>query len=125
MDRLHLDRLHLDRLHLAALIAVAYVGAAAAAQAGPCTAQIELVEGQIHKAEAGSSPGGAGTPSARQSIGAQLHHQPTPGSVESAQNRAAAAAEAALERARAADATGDANACAQALADAKELYGLR
>jgi hypothetical protein len=112
-------------LCIAALTVLAFVGAAAAAHAGPCTAQITTVERQIRQAQAVSPPGGAGTPSAPQSIGAQLHHQPTPGSVEGAERDAAVAAETALDRARKADAAGDVTACAKALVDAKELYGLQ
>lgn len=98
--------------------------AAGAARAGPCTAQIARVEQQIRKAQAASSPGGAGMPSAPQSIGAQLHHQPTAQSIQQAENAAAAQAAAALDRARAADDKGDAQACESALRDAKQLYGL-
>ncbi len=106
------------------LVVLACIGSAAAAQAGPCTAQIAQVEQQIRVAQASSPPGGAGEPSAPQSVGAQLHHQPTPQSVESAESRARAESAAALDRAREADAAGDAAACAKALAEAKALYGL-
>jgi hypothetical protein len=95
-------------------------GIATVADAGPCTTQIAQVEQQIRHVQAGPVPG----PSARQSVGAQLHHQPTPGSVESAEDRAQDAAMAALERARQADAAGDGAACTKALQDAGELYGL-
>jgi len=98
---------------------------AGAGEAGPCAAQIEQVDQQIRKAQAAGSPGGAGVPSAPQSVGAQLHHQPTPGSVASAEDEAREAANAALQRARAADAAGDAAACAKALKEAKDLYGLQ
>jgi hypothetical protein len=95
------------------------------AQAGPCTAQIVQVEQQIRKAQAAGDPGGAGAPTAPQSVGAQLHHQPTPGAVAGAEGKARDAAMAALERARNADAANDAAGCARALTDAKELYGLQ
>jgi len=98
--------------------------AAGTGRAGPCTAQIAQVDQQIRKAQAAGSPSGAGVPSAPQSVGAQLHHQPTAQSVQSAEGAAAAAAAAALDRARAADAAGDAAACANALKEAKRLYGL-
>ena len=91
-----------------------------AALAGPCTAEIAKVERQIHRL----GPGPASGPTAAQSIGAQLHHQPTPGSVQNAEAKAQADAAAALERARRADAAGDAAACAKALREAKEVYGL-
>jgi len=92
-----------------------------AALAGPCTDQIAAVERQIQAAPAGPQSG----PSAAQSVGAQLHHQPTPGSVQSAEGEARSAAAAALLRARAADAAGDAAACKKALEDVRELYGLQ
>jgi hypothetical protein len=64
--------------------AMAFVGAAAAAHAGPCATQISQVDQQIRML-ATSPPRGAGDPSAPQSVGAQLHHQPTPGSVQRAE----------------------------------------
>jgi hypothetical protein len=70
------------------------------------------------------SPSGAGQPSAPQTVGAQLHRQPTPGSVESAQSNAIEDATGALGRARKADAAGDAIACAAAVGEAKRLYGI-
>jgi hypothetical protein len=108
---------------IAASTAVLLLGAAAG-EAGQCAAQIEHVDRQIRKVQAAGSPGGAGLPSAQQSVGAQLHHQPTAQSVQSAEGAAAAAAAAALDRARAADASGDTAACVKALKDAKQLYGL-
>ena len=97
------------------------VAGAVNAQAGPCTAQIAQVERSIRNS-AGPSPDSG--PSGPQSVGAQLHHQPTPGSVEGAENRARADGLAALDRARKADAAGDAAACAKAIEDAKLIYGL-
>jgi hypothetical protein len=94
------------------------------AQAGPCTSQIAATEQEINQSAAASPPSGAGTPSANQTIGAQLHHQPTPSAVENAEQRANAQGEAALERARIADAGGDAGACIEALREARHLFGL-
>jgi hypothetical protein len=113
-----------NRSRIGMLAAVAFVGAAAAANAGPCTTQISQVERQIRQAQAASPPGGAGEPSAPQSVGAQLHHQPTPGSVQNAEHAANADGEAALARARKADAEGNASACAKALTEARALYGI-
>jgi hypothetical protein len=107
------------------LAAVTFIGAASTAQAGPCTTQISQVEQRIRQAQAASPPGGAGEPSAPQSVGAQLHHQPTPGSVQSAEHKARADSEAALNRARKADAEGNASACAKALTEARALYGIQ
>jgi hypothetical protein len=114
----------MDRSRILALIMVGVVGGSAAAQAGPCANQIAQVEQDIARAQMASRPGGGGEPSAAQSVGAQLHHQPTPGSVQSAERMAIADGDAALERARKADAEGNAAACNKALAEAKAIYGV-
>ncbi len=101
------------------MIAILVAGAVNA-QAGPCTARIVQIERYVQN----SAPGPDTGPSAPQSVGAQLHHQPTPGSVEGAENRARADGLAALDRARKADAAGDAAACAKAIEEAKLIYGL-
>lgn len=103
---------------------IALLGNAPAAHAGPCTAQIAQVARQIARLQAGPAPSGVGEASAPQSLGAQLHHQPTPGSVQSALSKANTEAAAALDRARKADAAGDAAGCAATLDEAKRLYGI-
>ena len=108
------------RLGFSALAGICLVSAVTSAEAGPCAAQIVAVEKQIRRAAPGPATGPTGT----QTIGAQLHHQPTPGSVQSAAAKAQAEATAALDRARKADAAGDAKACAKALDEAKAVYGL-
>jgi len=108
----------MNRSRIVAAAAVSLMCGSAAAHAGPCTAQIADVERYIKRAMAAAVAG----PSGPQSVGAQLHHQPTPQSVESAQGTARAAAEAALKRARQADAKGDAAACQKALDEVKQLY---
>jgi hypothetical protein len=105
--------------------AVALVGGSVACQAGPCTTQIAQLQQMIVQAQAAAPPGGVGTPTAPQSVEAQLHHQPTPGAVEHAERRANAEGDAAIDRARKADAEGNAAACERALEDARELYGLQ
>ena len=102
------------------LMAATFAAGADAAQAGPCTTQIAEVERYIQRSHFGPSGG----PTAPQSIGAQLHHQPTPGSVERAESQARDMAEAALNRAREADAVGDASACNKAVDEARLIYGL-
>ncbi len=102
------------------LAALACIGGATAAHAGPCTTQIAEVERYLARIKPGPKSG----PTAPQSIEAQLHHQPTPSSVEAAETKARADADAALDRARKADAAGDARACTNALDEAKMLYGL-
>jgi hypothetical protein len=113
-----------NRSGIMALAGAALVAGVTAAQAGPCTKQIATVEQQIQQLQATPSSSGAGQPSAQQTVGAQLHHQPTPGSIENAQSKANAEGSAALGRARKADAAGDAKACAAALDEAKRLYGI-
>jgi hypothetical protein len=91
-----------------------------AAHAGPCTTQISNLEQQIRLSAANPTVG----PTAAQTVGAQLHHQPTPSTVEHAETRANADADAALDRARKADAAGDASGCHSALLEARRLYGI-
>jgi hypothetical protein len=113
----------LQQFRILILTGAALLAGASAAQAGPCTNQIAATQQQINQAAA-APPGGTGTPSAGQAIGAQLHHQPTPGEVANAEHRANAQGEAALEQAREADASGNADACTEALRQARRLYGL-
>ena len=61
-----------------------------AVHSGTCAAQIAQLEQQIR---------GSG-PTAPQSIEAQLHHQPTPRTVQDAESKAIADADAALRRAQ-------------------------
>jgi hypothetical protein len=113
-----------NRSGIMALAGAVLLASAAAVQAGPCTKQIAEVEQQILQLQAAPSSSGAGQASGPQTVGAQLHRQPTPGSVESAQSKASADASAALGRARKADTAGDAAACAAAIGEAKRLYGI-
>jgi hypothetical protein len=114
----------MDRSRLLVLITLGVIGGGVAAQAGPCANQISQVEHAIRNAQAKAGGVGAGEPSAAQSVDAQLHHQPTPNSVQGAERMAIADGDAALERARKADAIGDAAACTRALAEAKAIYGV-
>ena len=91
-----------------------------AAYAGPCTAQIANLEQQIKLSASNPIVGPSGT----QTVGAQLHRQPTPTTVEHAETTANADADAALDRARKADAAGDASGCHSSLVEARRLYGL-
>ena len=114
----------MDRSRLLVLVTLGVVGGGVAAQAGPCANQISQVEHAIHSAQVKAGSIGAGEPSAAQSVGAQLHHQPTPNSVQSAEHMAIADGDAALEQARKADAEGNVAACTRALAEAKAIYGV-
>jgi len=89
-----------------------------AAHSGPCTVQISQLERQIRLAAPSLESG----PTGPQTLGAQLHYQPTLADVESAERRATVHADAALQRARQADADGDAVACAQAYEAARHHW---
>jgi hypothetical protein len=89
-----------------------------AAHSGPCAVQIARLEGQIRHAATSPENG----PTAPQSVAGQLHHQPTPDSVQNAERNARLAAAAALDRLRQADVDGNAVACAKALDEAKQHW---
>jgi hypothetical protein len=88
------------------------------AQAGPCTAPISQFEATVRQ-----SPGDpfAGL-TARQSVNAQLGHQPTPESVQDSDQRLKSRFSAAIARAKRYDAMGDRSGCARALNAAKRIY---
>jgi hypothetical protein len=102
------------------ITAAALLGTAGTAHSGPCTTQIALVEQQVRAAASGPESG----PTGPQTLGAQLHHQPTPEDVAHAERVANKDADAALARARQADAAGDAAGCHAALSEAKRLYDI-
>ena len=93
----------------------------ASAHAGPCSNQIAQFE-QALRQSAGNPNAG---PFARQTIGAQLHRQPTPGSIKQAEAQAETSFEAALARAKRLDARGNRAGCIKALAAARQMYALR
>jgi hypothetical protein len=98
-----------------------------AAHSGPCTADIDQLEHQI--ASGGPNPNSAPNPNSgpttTQSVDAQLHHQPTPGSVGQAAHVANKDGDAAIERAKKADTAGDAASCSQAVIEARRLYDIQ
>lgn len=96
-----------------------WLGGTALAVAGPCSAQIAALDREISVAPPGPQSG----PTAPQTLGAQLHHQPTPQAVGQAVHIANQDADAALERARRADAANNAADCNEALRAARQLYG--
>lgn len=107
-------------------LAIAFAGAAlslgiASAHAGPCTAAIAQFEQALRKS--GNEPDAG--PTARQSIGAQLGHQPTPSSVKRAEERAQTNFAGALARAKRLDARGNRSGCKRALAEARRRYELQ
>src|SRR5262245_40138129 len=102
-------------------VAAAVCLGVASAHAGPCSKQIAQFE-QAVRQSAGNPDAG---PFARQTIGAQLHRQPTPGSVKQAEARAQGSFEAALARAKRLDARGNRAGCTRALAAARQMYDLQ
>lgn len=106
-------------------LAIVLAGAAlslgsAPAHAGPCSSAIAKFEGALHQSSNDPDAG----PTARQSIGAQLGHQPTPSSVRRADKRAQTTFAAALARAKRLNARGNRSGCRRALAEARRLYEL-
>jgi hypothetical protein len=90
--------------------------------AGPCTREIELLSDRLRVVEE--------TPTAPESRDARLHRQPTAGSVTAAENSLRAlydtkGAALALARARDADRSNDAAACARAIAEARRGLALK
>ena len=102
------------------VVGTALVLSVASAHAGPCTTQIAQFEQAVR--QSANNPGAG--PMAPQSIGAQIDRQPTPGSVKRAEQRAQAAFNAALARAKRLDARGDRAGCMRALTTAKGMYNL-
>jgi len=88
-----------------------------AAQAGPCTSDIAQFESVVR--QSGGDPDAGLT--ARQTVGAQLGHQPTPSSLSRAEDRLHSKFSARMARARLLDAQGNPG-CAVALKAAKKLY---
>jgi hypothetical protein len=96
-------------------------------QAGPCTKDIDSMQARI---DAHLGKTAAAGPSAKQSVGAQMHRQPTPGSMANAERQLGELSpetivkvNAAMDRAGKADAAGDDVACKQALAEVAEALG--
>jgi hypothetical protein len=102
------------------IVGAALLFGAGIAHSGPCTAQIAAIEQQIKAAPPGPQSG----PTFPQTLGAQLHEQPTPLDVQHAERVANKDGEAALDAAKKADAEGDAAVCNANLARAKHLYDI-
>jgi hypothetical protein len=88
------------------------------AQAGPCAADIAQFETSVR--QSGGNPD-AGL-MAGQSVGAQLGHQPSPGSVEKAEDRLQSTFSANMTRAKQLDEQGNRAGCTKALNEAKRMY---
>jgi hypothetical protein len=100
------------------LVATALWLTSGIAQAGPCTVDISQFEATVHQS-AGDPFAGL---TARQSVNAQLGHQPTPESVHNADQRLKSRFYAAMARATRYDAQGNRSGCSRALDAAKKIY---
>jgi hypothetical protein len=92
-----------------------------AAQAELCMQQVDRFETALRQSPMGPNAG----PTAPETIGAKLGHQPTPASVEAAESRAQSRFASLIAKARALDARGEHAACMRALTDAKLISGLQ
>jgi hypothetical protein len=114
---------------LPAYVAVVLVTSITASFAGPCSPHIDQVQAKIDaKLEAIAAAGR----SARESIAATMHRQPTPESIAAAEANqgdvspeSVQAAEAFMTQARAADGARDQSACERALAQAQRVLLLQ
>jgi hypothetical protein len=112
---------------LLGLSVAALAASTIACSAGSCSPEIERMQARLNaRLEAAASAGR----SAPQSTAALLHHQPTPGSIASAEIQLgelspekAKLIREAMARARAADQAGDEAACALALAEVQRIIG--
>jgi hypothetical protein len=103
------------------VLPAALISGIAPAQAGPCSSEIAKFEQAIRATRSNPDAG----PFAKQSIGAQLDRQPTPGSIKRAEQHAQTSFDATLARARRLDARNDRAGCTKALSDAKSMYDLQ
>jgi hypothetical protein len=92
-----------------------------AVQAGPCTKQINQFEAVMRRSSSDPDAG----PTARETIGAKLGHQPTPASVEAAETSAQSRFASLVAKAKALDARDKHAACMRALNDAKRSFDLQ
>jgi hypothetical protein len=114
-------------LRLLACSGAAFAAMISSGQAGPCEADIGIIQGRIDaKLEAIAAAG----PFMREGAFAGMSDQPTPRSIAAAEVRSGelsaqkvAAVRQAMARARAADAAGDGRACEKALAKVRRVLG--
>jgi hypothetical protein len=115
-----IEGLRMSCLRLTAVLIFAILGlnATTYAAAGPCTADITQFESAIRQS-AGNPFAGL---TARQSVNAQLNRQPTPESLDQANERLKSQFSAAMARAKRYDAQGNRSGCTRALNAAKQMY---
>lgn len=113
--------------HLVVISASALCFLTLPCQAGPCTKDIQSMQARI---DAHLGKTAAAGPSAKQSVEAQMHRQPTPGSMASAERKLGELSPStivkvneAMDRAQKADTAGDAAGCRQALDEVARTIG--
>jgi hypothetical protein len=107
--------------------AMAVAASASAAHAGPCSDQIDAMQGRVDaKLEAKAAAG----PTAKEGVAAGMSVQPTPQSIAVAEEklgdispRKVKAIKRGMARARVADKVGDLRACRKALAAVQRVLG--
>lgn len=105
-------------MNRASLVALAFfILSGTAASAGPCTSEIDKIEKAV------SAPNSMFGPTARQSIGAQDSHQPTPESLARAEKRADTHYDDVLKEAKALDAANNPK-CQEVVKKVKDLVGM-
>jgi len=107
----------LVKLQLPVVVAV-FGLAAASAQAGPCSSEIAKIEQAVNQ------PNSQFTPSARQSVAAQMSRQPTPESVARAEQKADTRYVEVLNKAKALDAANNPD-CKKEVDEVKLLVGMQ
>jgi hypothetical protein len=105
----------MNRASLAALAFLALSGVAASA--GPCTSEIDKIEKAVN------APNSTFDPTARQTIGAQDSHQPTPQSMARAEKKADTHYQDVLNEAKALDAANNPK-CQEVVKKVKDLVGM-
>lgn len=105
------------------LFAILALGTFDSAKAQSCLEQIVALQGAIPQSELNAALSAG--PSEPQSVGAQLSHQPTPGSVAAAEGSQPklSGAMAALNKAQNLQAAGDREGCLKAVEEARKLLG--
>ena len=96
-------------------------------RAGPCAKDIVSMQARV---DAHLGQAAAAGPSAKQSVQAQMHRQPTPNSMANAERKLGDLSpstiikvNAAMDRAQKADGAGDESGCRQALAEVARIIG--
>ena len=102
-------------LTLTTICLIGFCPVPASANPGPCTEQIAQLERIMLQSTA--------LPTAQQTVGSQLHRQPTPQTVESASSKAKAELNALLGQAKTLDGEDNASACMNIVSRIRTMLG--